>query len=744
MTLRRPARLLYLVLVSILIGGGLLLRYEDPFFVNALRLIAFDHFERLDPPKYDPALPIRIVDIDEESLAKIGQWPWPRTTMRDLVAELASKGAAVIAFDVLFAEPDRTSPEAILKQLPPSQAAAVTAAMAGRPSNDAQFAEELKQTPVVLSVVLGQGTKVALDPKAGFAFGGDDPRPFLQEFAGATQNLPQFEEVAHGIGAFNWVPDRDQIVRRVALMFRLNDSFVPSLAAEALRVAQGATTYVLKASNASGETAFGQSTGLNHIRIGDITVPTDGAGGVLLKFRHYNKAEYIPAWKVLAGEVSPDDIDGRIILVGTSAPGLLDLRATPVDAAVPGVDVHAQVLEHLLTGTFLERPDYALALEEFVIVVFGIMLAVVLPRVSAKASGAIGLLTIALVLMGGWAAFRYGNIFLDPSYPALFLGVMTAGITLYTYNTAETQRAHIRSAFGQYLAPSLVEQLAQSAEKLVLGGEVRDTTILFSDVRGFTAISEIYKDDPQGLTSLMNRLLTPLTNTIIDHDGTVDKYIGDAVMAFWNAPLDVPHHEVSACTAALAMLEDVQVLNRERQQEAASAGHPFLPFRIGIGINTGRCVVGNLGSDLRFNYSVLGDPVNVASRLEGQTKYYGVPIIIGWKTAEKAKEQFALLELDLIAVKGKTEPETIYALLGSDKLLDDMRFQELRKLWSTMLYSYRSRDWEGALEAYELCQKSKQDYGLATALDLYRTRIEAFRASAPPADWIGVFVAEMK
>jgi adenylate cyclase len=242
----------------------------------------------------------------------------------------------------------------------------------------------------------------------------------------------------------------------------------------------------------------------------------------------------------------------------------------------------------------------------------------------------------------------------------------------------------------------------------------------------------------------MNRLLTPLTNTIIDHDGTVDKYIGDAVMAFWNAPLDVPRHEVSACTAALAMLEDVQVLNRERQQEAASAGHPFLPFRIGIGINTGRCVVGNLGSDLRFNYSVLGDPVNVASRLEGQTKYYGVPIIIGSKTAEKAKEQFALLELDLIAVKGKTEPETIYALLGSDKLLGDMRFQELRKLWSTMLYSYRSRDWEGALEAYELCQKSKQDYGLATAFDLYRTRIEAFRASAPPADWIGVFVAEMK
>jgi adenylate cyclase len=744
MTLRRPAQLLYVILVSALIAGAILLRYQDPFFVSALRLIAFDHFERLNPPKYDPTLPIRIVDIDEASLAKIGQWPWPRTTMRDLLAELASKGAAVIAFDVLFAEPDRTSLEAVLKQLPDSEAAAVTAAMAGRPSNDEQFAEELKHTPAVLSVVLGQGSRATLDAKAGFAFGGDDPRPFLQEFAVATQNLPQFEEAAHGIGAFNWVADRDQIVRRVALMFRLNDSFVPSLAAEALRVAQGATTYLLKASNASGETAFGQSTGLNHIRIGDITVPTDGAGGVLLKFRHYNKAEYIPAWKVLAGEVSPDDIDGRIILVGTSAPGLLDLRATPVDAAVPGVDVHAQVLEHLLTGTFLERPDYAVALEEFVILVLGIMLAVVLPRVSAKASGAIGLLTIATVLMGGWAAFRYGNIFLDPSYPALFLGVMTAGITLYTYNTAEVQRAHIRSAFGQYLAPALVEQLAQSAEKLVLGGEERDMTILFSDVRGFTAISEIYKNDPQGLTSLMNRLLTPLTNTIIDHDGTVDKYIGDAVMAFWNAPLNVPHHEVSACTAALAMLENVQVLNRQRQEEAASGGQPFLPFRVGIGLNTGRCVVGNLGSDLRFNYSVLGDPVNVASRLEGQTKYYGVPIIIGSKTGEKATEKFAILELDLIAVKGKTEPETIYALLGDAAIAGDARFQELRKLYSTMLYCYRSRDWEGALEAIELCRVAEHNFGLAALFDLYRTRIEAFRESAPPKDWVGVFVAETK
>jgi adenylate cyclase len=740
----RRALLIYISLVFALIGGAVLLRYMDPFFIRGLRLIAFDNFQRFDPEPYDPKLPIRVVDIDETSLSKIGQWPWPRTTMRDLLLALTSKGAAVVAFDVLFAEPDRTSLEQIVKQLPAQEASAITAAMAGRPSNDALFAAALKDTPSVLSVALGEGPTTTLPAKAGFAVAGDDPRPFLQGFKGATANLSEFQDAARGIGAFNWVADRDQIVRRVALMYRLDQAFVPSLAAEALRVAQDASTYVLKASNASGETAFGQSTGLNHIGIGDLIIPTDGGGGVYLKFRHFEKAAYIPAWKVLAGEVPQEDIEGKIILVGTSAPGLLDLRATPVDAAVPGIDIHAQLLEHLLTGKFLERPDYALALEEFLIVALGTMLALVLPRASAKASAAIGLLTIASVLIGGWAAYRYANVFLDPSYPALVLGFLTAAITLYTYNTAEAQRAQIRSAFGQYLAPALVEQLAKSPDKLVLGGEDREMTILFSDVRGFTTISESYKDDPQGLTSLMNRVLTPLTNTIIDHEGTIDKYIGDAVMAFWNAPLSVAHHEVKACAATLAMIDSVDELNRERQEEAESAGHPFLPIRIGIGLNTGRCVVGNLGSHLRFNYSVLGDPVNVASRLEGQTKYYGVSIIIGSSTAEKAKEQFAILELDLIAVKGKKEPQTIYALLGREEFAGNIRFRELRKLYSTMLYCYRSRDWEGASEAIELCRSAEHNFGLTGLFDLYRTRIQAFRESAPPADWKGIFVAETK
>src|SRR6266567_1652631 len=243
---RRSSRLAYISLVCALIAGALLLRYMDPFFVRALRLIAFDHFQRLDPETYDPNLPIRIVDIDEKSLSMIGQWPWPRTKVRDLLLELTSKGAAVIAFDVLFAEPDRTSLEAIVKQLPPDQAGTITAAMTGHPSNDQLFADALKDAPSVLSVVLGEGANTTLEAKSGFAFAGDDPRPFLQAFNGATRNLSEFEDAARGLGAFNWVADRDQIVRRIPLIFRLDQAFVPSLAAEALRVAQGATTYVLK------------------------------------------------------------------------------------------------------------------------------------------------------------------------------------------------------------------------------------------------------------------------------------------------------------------------------------------------------------------------------------------------------------------------------------------------------------------------------------------------------------------
>jgi adenylate cyclase len=336
----------YILFVLALIAGAVLVRAADPFFVHALRLIAFDSYQQLAPQAYDPRLPVRIVDIDEPSLAKLGQWPWPRTRLRDLLVELNRKGAAVVGFDILFAEPDRTSVEEISKLLPGAKAA-LLAENSGEPTNDEAFATALKEAPSVLALSLGGQNRPA-PAKAGFAIAGDDPRPLLPAFSGATGNLPILDAAARGIGAINWTPDRDQVVRRAPLVFRVGDALLPAFAAEVLRVAQGANTYVLKSANASAEMAFGKNTGLNHVKIGDLEIPTDSDGAIVVKFRPSNPAAYLPAWKVLAGEIPREEVGGRIVLVGTSAPGLLDLRATPLDVALPGVEIHAQVLEHVL------------------------------------------------------------------------------------------------------------------------------------------------------------------------------------------------------------------------------------------------------------------------------------------------------------------------------------------------------------------------------------------------------------
>jgi adenylate cyclase len=289
-----------------------------------------------------------------------------------------------------------------------------------------------------------------------------------------------------------------------------------------------------------------------------------------------------------------------------------------------------------------------------------------------------------------------------------------------------------------------VERLAKSPKQLVLGGEERLMTVLFSDVRGFTSISETYKDDPQGLTTLMNRFLTPVTNAIVARNGTIDKYIGDAVMAFWNAPLDDDRHESDACQAALDMLARVDALNQEREREAAAGGAAFVPIKIGIGINTGRCTVGNMGSDLRFQYTVMGDSVNLASRLEGQTKEYGVSIIIGSRTAAAVSGRFALLEIDCLRVKGKTEPEVVYTVVGPDDVATAREFETLQEHWSALLVCYRKQDWSGALEMLEICRPGCERYDLSGLIETYRDRIERLAREPPGSGWDGVFTAETK
>jgi adenylate cyclase len=410
---------------------------------------------------------------------------------------------------------------------------------------------------------------------------------------------------------------------------------------------------------------------------------------------------------------------------------------------MPGVEVNAQVLENILTKATLWRPNFSIGAELAAAVVLGLGTIVATPIMGAGAAFVLGVATIALVTSASWYLYLHDNLLFDYTFPLLATALLYFALVFVNYFREEERRKKIRSAFSFYLSPSLVDELANNPEKLVLGGEVRNMTILFSDVRGFTTMSEHYKNDPQRLTSLMNRYLTSMTNAIISHRGTIDKYIGDAIMAFWNAPLDDAEHELNACSAALEMLGRLKLLNQELKHEADEAGEPHITFRIGVGVNTGQCVVGNMGSDLRFNYSVLGDSVNLASRLEGRTKNYGVPIILGPSTAAAAQRRFAAIEIDLIQVKGKSEPQAVFALLGGEDALN-VRFKELREINRCMLEQYRRQDWSAAAGSLALCRKAADGFGLDRLYETYSQRIEHFRSDPPRADWSGVFVYDAK
>jgi adenylate cyclase len=729
----------YVALVVAILGLAWAVRVADPFFVQALRLIAFDSYQLLSPAEYDPNVPVRVVDIDEESLAKVGQWPWSRTILADLVTKLTDQGAAVIAFDMFFSEPDRTSPEQALKLMAPEDAAIVRPLLTGKPTHDAIFAEAIASTPTVLATALNINPSPPPPLKAGFAVAGDDPRPFIREFPGAASNLPSFDAAAKGIGSINWFPDRDQVIRRVPLVLRVGQQFVPTLPMEALRVAFQSGSYVLKGSNASGETAFGGARGLNHVRVGAIEVATDYDGGLWMKFRRSNLETNIPAWKVLAGENQPEEVAGMIILVGTSAPGLLDLRATPLDSTLPGFEVHAQVLEHILSGRTLTRPDYAVGLELAIMALLGLGLAAIMPRLGALASVTLGLSVIAVLVVGGWFAYARANLLLDVSFPALVLFVLVTTATIYVYRRVEQQRGEVRRAFGYYVSPTVVNEIIAHPDKLELGGEVRELTLLFCDVRNFTSISE--KLNAHELTRFINNLLTPLSEIILQNRGTIDKYMGDAIMAFWNAPLDDPDHASHAAQSAFEMIRRMDSLNAEWRAEAERSGKPYTDVHIGVGINSGECCVGNLGSSQRFDYSAIGDDVNVASRFEGLSKVYGVPIVLGEPTVNRIAGMKAI-ELDLMRVKGRGQPTRIYT--ASEALgLDDGLHDRLTEIHNGMLAAYRGQDWNGAEAAIERCL-ALGIAGLSSLYHVYRERIAAWRVEPPPPDWDGTFTATSK
>ena len=718
-----------LMCLALLIGLAAL-RIADPAPVEELRVRTFDTFQRIDP-RVKTARPVTIVDIDEASLAKLGQFPWPRTRIADLITGLTRLGAVVIAFDIVFSEPDRLNPDVAadtFRDLDEETRSRLRAL----PSNDQILADAMRRSRVVLGESGLPQVQSEFDkslPLTGLAMLGEEPQPFMLEWPGLLRNVPLLEAAAAGRGLFTIWPERDGIVRRVPVMMLAQGATMPSLSFEMLRVATGTDTIFIKSDQA----------GIKSIGVKGFQIPTDRNGQLWVHFAHHDPKILVSALDVIEGKVAPEKIKGQLVLIGTSAVGLNDNKTTPVDPSMPGVEIHAQVIESALTRAVLTQPNYGIAVELCAAILFGILVIAFAPLFGPITLVAVGALFATLLIGTSWYFYTQHRLLIDFTYPLLSTTSIYLTLIFTSFVREQRQRKQIRTAFAQYMSPALVEQLAQSPEKLVLGGEEREMTIMFSDVRGFTSISESYKNDPQGLTALMNRFLTPLTNAILERKGYIDKYMGDAIMAFWNAPLDDREHQLNACEAAVDMLERIDELNKQRELEAKEGGHVYIPLNIGVGLNTGTCVVGNMGSDLRFDYSVLGDSVNLASRLEGQSKEYGFPIIVGSRTALAAREKFAILELDFIMVKGKKEPEVIYAIAGREDTAHSARFERLRNLTIEMLACYRNRDWEDALAAIERGRRTDEAGSLELLYNLYEARILDYQENPPPEDWNGAY-----
>ncbi len=713
----------------------LAVRVSNPAWIEPVQFRAFDAFMNMAPRPYQDER-VRIVDIDEASIAKVGQWPWPRTKVAQLIRRLDALGVKVIALDITFPEPDRTSPARVVADWPDDPSLRdVRARLARLPDHDAVLARAFRESGRVVAGFSPSATKTArlTEPKVEY-HGGQEALARLVEYPGVVDNLPALDAAAAGLGSFGFSAEYDGIVRRVPLLCNVAGRVLPALSVEAVRVALGDKNPVVRSAGAKSD------SWIRMITLRGRRIPTDENGRLWVRYSADVVGRTISAWRVLEGRGVPG-LKGAIVFVGTSALGLQDLRATPLSPNSPGVEIHANVAEQILSGSFLERPAGANDIEIIMSALFGLVLLGLLLRLGAAWSGPVGI-GMAVAWVGlSWHAYAAWHWLIDPVFPTAALAAVYFSFTAIAYVRSDRERRRITDQFGRYLSPKVVAQLAKSRKSVELGGETREMTFHFCDIRGFTTLSEGF--DPRGLTDFINRFLTPMTQIVLDHDGTIDKYMGDCIMAFWNAPQTVPGHARKACAAALAMHAKLDELNARWQAEAETAGRTLPEIHIGTGLNTGPCVVGNMGSTLRVDYTVLGDDVNLASRLEGQSKTYGVRIVIGPATREQAPE-FAALELDLLRVKGKTKPVRVYALLGDAATAETEGFRALARAHEDMLAAYRRRDWDKASGFLREARGLGAAWSLDKLYHLYEERIAALRADPPGPDWDGVATALTK
>ena len=711
---------------------------------DRLGLLLFDGYQRAAPRPYEDAA-VRIVDIDDETIRRLGQWPWPRTDVADLTRRLTAAGASAIAFDVVFSEADRTSPARIAKRMGQEGGSSqIVAALAGMPDHDAMLAQAMHEGPTVLGYFLTRdGVAAAMPPKAGIAVAGSPPDVGVAHFSNAIQPLAALQAAASGNGFVSLIGDSDGIVRKAPLIALQGDQLMPSLSLDALRTAQGAGSITVKSSDASGELGGGSGGGqMVSLKVGQFEVPTTHAGELWMYYTAPHTERVVPAWKILTGALAPAEMErefgGRIVLIGTGAAGLRDVIATPMVDKELGVMVHAQAIEQMVLGKFLVRPDWAPGLERAVLLAFGLVLVLALPLLGAMRGAFLVAVLVGGVAFGSWSAFRQDGFLLDPTYIVLGLAAVYAVETVWTYYREERQRAYIHHAFDRYLSPDMVKRIVNDPGQLELGGEVREMTVLFCDIRGFSRLSETL--GPQEIIRFLIAFLTPMCDILLGRKATIDKFIGDAIVAFWNAPLDDPDHYANAARGSLAMVERLEMLNR--QPPADWPGLERGDVQIGIGLNAGPCCVGNMGSAQRLSYSLIGDTVNLASRIEGLTKLFGVKIAIGSALAAQLPG-FAVLQLGRVRVVGRAGAETVYALLGDEVLAGDAAYRAFAAGHAAMFDAYHAGDWTGAASLLEAGAEAAGKFGLAKLYDILRERIAALAVSAP-ADWDGVFEATEK
>lgn len=719
---------------------------------NASGLFSFRIIDTLENLAYDFRLQLNlpasvdkkivIIDIDENSLSQIGQWPWERNVLSNIVDNLFDHYQVdVLGFDIVFAEKDEDPSDIILAQLAETDVVDhqdfidILQKNKNKLNRDLVFSNSLKNRNTILGIVFNSSdsdiSSGQLPPEiANFTQQVIDSFAF-NNAAGYTANIEVLQNNAKSAGFFdNPFIDDDGVFRRVPLLQAYNNKVYPSLALEVVRATMPDNNTVKLGYGTTDEAQNIKS--LEWVYVGDIAIPVDEHSAVMVPYIGSQKTfEYYSAIDILNKTLPVEALQNKLAIMGTSAAGLLDLRTIPLESAYPGVEVHANIIQGILDSTIKHKPEYMIGFEILIILLMGIALTFLLPVLSPAWSTTSAIISVAIILLFDYYAWHELLVIMPVASPLILVGllyVMNMSFGFFVESRGKRQLTHL---FGQYVPPDLVDEMSRNLKEINLDGEIREMSVLFTDVRGFTTISE--NMEPKELTQYINAFLTPLTKAIHHNRGTIDKYMGDAIMAFWGAPLKDPQHALNALNAGMDMLKAIKKLNKKFSQ----LGKPEI--KIGIGINTGEMNVGNKGSEFRVDYTVLGDSVNLGSRLEGLTKSYGVEFIVS-ETTQHAVPDYEYRLLDIVKVKGKDKPVTIFEPIDLQENINKTDRTKLKEFHHA-IQLYRQQKWDDAEKTlFQLSQDDPERY----IYTLYLDRIAYFRNTPPGADWDGVFVHTSK